>query len=310
MGIFTNTLDWASDKVQTMTGEKERREHVAEIKETYSEFKEQVCSHVEKVNITINSLNGTIRELNDYRTDKIPEKIELLGDFLARFGSVKSLGNYSEEEMARFIAVPERQFIKIEDYINDIDWSNEDVFVSSFFLTPLGIKMKTRNQNLSMRERLNSLRLEAEQTIFELNNLNFTVDQDIKIAELYIFCVSRIISFIEYVVVPEMEVVEAFFQALKIKNMVISGNSLENIEFNNNINIIRNTQFQKHYNFIRNTFMFYVIACKVYNTPILTNLLKGSSSVNDLNEIDLEKTVLETQINNVNQYLLFDRQEA
>lgn len=310
MNIFSNALDWASDRVQTMTGEKERREQVAEIKETYYEFKEQVANHVDNVNTSISSLNGTISELNNYRAAKIPEKIELLGDFLSRFGSVRRLGEYSEEEFAHFIIVPERKFIDIADYISDIDWTKEDVFVSSFFLTPFGIRKKTHDQNLSMKEYLNSLKLEAEQTIIELNNLKLITEQDIKIAELYIFCISRIISFIENIVIPELEIVESFFQALKIKNMIISDNSLENIEFNNNIDIIRNTQFQKHYNFIRNTFMFYVIACRIYNTPILTNLLKGTSSESDLSQITMEKSVLENQINNVNQYLLFERREV
>ena len=74
MNIFSNALDWASDRVQTMTGEKERREQVAEIKETYYEFKEQVANHVDNVNTSISSLNGTISELNNYRAAKIPEK--------------------------------------------------------------------------------------------------------------------------------------------------------------------------------------------------------------------------------------------
>ena len=56
--------------------------------------------------------------------------------------------------------------------------------------------------------------------------------------------------------------------------------------------------------------MFYVIACRIYNTPILTNLLKGTSSESDLSQITMEKSVLENQINKVNQYLLFERREV
>lgn len=310
MGLFTDVLDWASDKVQTMTGEKERRERVAEIKSTYDDFKEQVNSNIKSVNSSIEGLNGSIKELNDFRASKVSKNIEFLGEFLAHFGNVKMIGEYAEEESACCIAVPEHRFISIEDYIQDIDWSKGDVFINAFFLGPLAMKKKTQSQNLSMQEQLNSLKLEAEQTILELKNLKFTAEQDKKIAELYIFCVERIITYIKCVIIPEMDVVEAFFQALTIKNKVIADNTLENIEFKNNIDLIRDTQFKDHYQFVRNSFFFYVIACKIYNTPVLTNLLKGTTSENDLHEINKERDVLETQMNNVNQYLIFKREEV
>ena len=310
MGLFTDVLDWASDKVQTMTGEKERRERVAEIKNTYDDFKDQVSSNVNSVNSSIEELNGSIKELNDFRAGNVSKNIEFLGEFLDHFGNVKMIGDYAEEETTCYVAVPEHRFISIEDYIQDIDWSKEDVFINSFFLSPLGMKKKTQVQNLSMQEQLNSLKLEAEQTIMELKNLKFAAEQDKKIAEVYIFCVERIACYIEKVIIPEMDLVEAFFQAVAIKNKVISDNSLENVEFRNNIDLIRDTQFQNHYKFVRNSFLFYVIACKIYNTPVLTNLLKGITSENDLNEINKEKDVLETQMNNVNQFLIFKREEA
>ena len=310
MGLFTDVLDWASDKVQTITGEKERRERVAEIKSTYDDFKVQVNNSVNSVNSSIEVLNDSIKELNDFRASNVSKNIEFLGDFLGHFGNVKMMGEYVEEECACYIAVPEHRFVSIEDYIQDIDWSKEDVFINSFFLSPLGMKKKTQAQNLSMQEQLNFLKLEAEQTILELKNLKFAAEQDKKIAELYIYCVERIISYIEKVIIPEMDVVEAFFQVLIIKNKVIADNSLDNIEFKNNINLIRDTQFKEHYQFIRNSFMFYVIACKIYNTPVLTNLLKGITSESDLQEMNKERDVLETQMNNVNHYLIFKREEV
>lgn len=310
MGLFTDVLDWASDKVQTMTGEKERRERVAEIKSTYDDFKIQVNSNVNSVNSSIGELNSSIRELNDFREGNVSRDIELLGGFLGHFGCVKMIGDYAKEETACYVAVPEHHFISIQDYIRDIDWSKEDVFINSFFLSPLGMKKKTQLQNLSMQEQLNSLKIEAEQIILELKNLKFVAEQDKKIAELYIFCVKRIICYIEKVIIPEMDIVEAFFQALAIKNKIIADNTVEKIEFKNNIDLIRDTQYQAHYQFIRNSFLFYIIACKIYNTPVLTNLLKGTTSENDLQEITKEKDVLETQINNVNQFLVFKREEV
>ena len=42
MGLFDDILDWAADKVQTVTGEKERRRLVSEFKDVYDEFKTDV----------------------------------------------------------------------------------------------------------------------------------------------------------------------------------------------------------------------------------------------------------------------------
>lgn len=309
MGLFTDVLDWASDKVQTITGEKERRKRVNEIKETYEEFRVQVTNNVDSVNASISELNASIKELNDYRTMNVSKNIECLGDFLGHFGNVKSIGKYAEEESVCYLTVPQHRFISIEDYITDIDWSKEDIFLNSFFLSPLGMKQKTQKQNLSMQEQLNSLKLEAEQTILELKDLRFAAEQDKKIAELYIFCVERIISYIEYIILPELDVIESFFQALSIKNRVITDSVLEEISFKSNISLIKDTQYQEHYQFVKNAFLFYVIACKIYNTPVLTNLLNGGTTDADYVEIEQEKNILENQINNVNKFLVFKRGE-
>lgn len=310
MGLFTDVLDWASDKVQTMTGEKERRERVAEIKNTYDDFKTQVSNNVDSVNNSINDLNGSIKELNGFRAGRVSKNIECLGNFLNQFGNVKAIGDYAEEETACLVEIPEHRFVNIEEYIQDIDWDKGDVFINTFFLSPLGMQKKTKAQNLSMQEQLSSLKLEAEQTILELKNLKFAAEQDKKIAELYIFCVERIIAYIEKVIIPEMDLIEAFFQALTIKNKIIADNSLENIEFKNDIDLIRNTKFEVHYQFVKNAFLFYVIACKIYNTSVLTNLFNGTTSEKDLSEINNEKDVLEQQMNNVNEFLIFKRGEA
>lgn len=310
MSLITDVLDWASDKVQSMTGEKERRARVEEIKITYDDFKVQVTVNVGSVNRSIKDLNDSIKNLNDFRATNISKNIELLGNFLGNFGNIKMIGEYAAEKSKNYMDVPEHRFISIEDYIQDIDWSKGDVFINSFFSGPIGMKKKTQSQNLSMQEQLNYLKLEAEQTILELKDLKFGVEQDKEIAELYILCIERIITFIERVIIPEIEVIEAFFQALVIKNKLIADNKLENIEFKNDLELIRNTQFQSHYLFVRNAFMFYVIACKIYNTPVLTNLFEGTTSKNDLQEMNYEKKVLEMQMNNVNQFLIFKRKEA
>ena len=55
-------IDWMADKVQSMTGEKERRNLVSEIKSVYNAFQTMV---IEK----INTLNGIIDVFSDSVND-------------------------------------------------------------------------------------------------------------------------------------------------------------------------------------------------------------------------------------------------
>ena len=143
MGWLDNVLDWAADKVQTVTGEKERRENVAKVKETYEAYRWQVETNIDSVNSSITELNNSITELNAFRADDVPRNLISLGSFLNEFGNVKEIGEYAEEETACYLEIPTHRFISIEDYISDIDWSQVDVFVDSFILGPIGMKMKT-----------------------------------------------------------------------------------------------------------------------------------------------------------------------
>lgn len=54
--MIVGLIDWMADKVQSMTGEKERRNLVSEIKSAYNAFQTMV---IEK----INTLNGIIEKL-------------------------------------------------------------------------------------------------------------------------------------------------------------------------------------------------------------------------------------------------------
>lgn len=115
-------------------------------------------------------------------------------------------------------------------------------------------------------------------------------------------------DYISKVILPELDVVEAFFQTLCLKNEVIAGRTLTNIKFRNNLEIIQNTQYQKHFLFVRNAFMFYVIACKIYTTPILTKIINSEIIVaEDVEKMKENKGILLEQKDNVNKYLLFNR---
>ena len=278
-----------------MTGEKERRVLVEQFKEMYDDFKFMVKQKVE--------------EINEKIKNQIEPEIVRLAGFLGKFGNTKSIGAYAEEREKYEITLPEQQYEIIENYIFEIDWSQGEVFNNTFFLTPVfGMTMKTKQQNLSMRERLNDFRLEIDETLSQLGIKKDEIEQNCRIAELYIFCVEFIADYIARVILPELDVVEAFFQTLCLKNVVLAEQAITNIKFINNLEIIQDTQYQKHFLFVRNTFMFYVIACKIYTTPILTKLLNNEVIVaEDIEIMEENKKVLLGQKDNVDKYLMFNR---
>lgn len=168
MGLLNSALDWCADKVQTVTGEKERRQLVQQFKDMYDEFKFTVKQKVEEINEKIKEFNLSIQKINLFRKKQIEPEIVCLGEFLGKFGNTKSIGAYAEEREKYEIDLPEQKYEIIEDYIFEIDWSQEEVFTNTFFLTPVGMTMKTKQQNLSMREQLNNFRLEIDETLSQL----------------------------------------------------------------------------------------------------------------------------------------------
>lgn len=309
MGLFDDILDWAADKVQTVTGEKERRRLVSEFKDVYDEFKTNVEIKISDINRIISEFNRNIRKINNVRKTDVEKNIVLLSNFLGKFGKVKSIGEYSMEKESNMLVLPEHKFEMKESYINEIDWSKDDVFQDTFFLTPIGMTIKTKEQNLSINEKLNQLRLEAEETLNQLKIKEYAAEQDRVIANLYIDCIEIITNYIKEVIIPELKVVESFFQVLKIKNEVISGNSLQEIKFSNDIELLRDTQYEKHFLFVKNAFMFYVISCKIYNTPVLTRLLNNKTEKQDIDLLEKDKKLLLEHKKVVGGNLMFVRGE-
>lgn len=309
MGLFDDILDWAADKVQTVTGEKERRRLVSEFKDVYDEFKTDVEIKISDINRIISEFNRNIRKINNVRKTDVEKNIVLLSNFLGKFGKVKSIGEYSMEKESNMLVLPEHKFEMKESYINEIDWSKDDVFQDTFFLTPIGMTIKTKEQNLSINEKLNQLRLEAEETLNQLKIKEYAAEQDRVIANLYIDCIEIITNYIKEVIIPELKVVESFFQVLKIKNEVISGNSLQEIKFSNDIELLRDTQYEKHFLFVKNAFMFYVISCKIYNTPVLTRLLNNKTEKQDIDLLEKDKKLLLEHKKVVGGNLMFVRGE-
>ena len=309
MGLFDDILDWAADKVQTVTGEKERRRLVSEFKDVYDEFKTDVEIKISDINRIISEFNRNIRKINNVRKTDVEKNIVLLSNFLGKFGKVKSIGEYSMEKESNMLVLPEHKFEMKESYINEIDWSKDDVFQDTFFLTPICMTIKTKEQNLSINEKLNQLRLEAEETLNQLKIKEYAAEQDRVIANLYIDCIEIITNYIKEVIIPELKVVESFFQVLKIKNEVISWNSLQEIKFSNDIELLRDTQYEKHFLFVKNAFMFYVISCKIYNTPVLTRLLNNKTEKQDIDLLEKDKKLLLEHKKVVGGNLMFVRGE-
>ena len=291
--FINRAIDWLADQVQTSTGEKERREGVARLKQLAAAFKEKVVAAILRVNDAIKAFNNHISHLNVVRNTSVKENIDTLQIFLSKFGKCKSREAYVEENKKIPAEFPKQELDTIENYIANVDWSADDVFFDTFFLSPLGMKMKTRKQNLSLREHIHELQLLTDETLRQLELKKCATELDVKICALYTANVDFISTFISAKIIPELELVEAFFQAEKIKNEIICGyTQFENINFNYNIKSIESTDYHRHYQFVKNTVAFYVLSCCIYSTPVLTNLLNSKTTEQDIGRLEQEKSLL------------------
>ena len=310
MGIrdfFNRAIDWAAEQVQASTGEAERREKVRQLKRLAEDFKEKVTEAISKLNAAIQLFNQAISELNRIRSKKVKDNIGHLYAFLKKFGSCKPAGAYADEDEKLPAEFPQQKLDSIENYIAGVDWSQEDVFMDTFFLSPLGMTLKTRKQNLSMLEQIHALELQTEATLRELRGRENVTEQERKICSLYTDNIRFISTFITDHILPELELIEAFFQAEELKNEIICGNPLENLSFTFYIQALENTPYHRHYQFVKNAFAFYVLSCRIYNTPVLTNLLQNRTTENDISQLEDEKAALVYQSTAVSETAMVPR---
>lgn len=300
-------IDWLADKVQTSTGEKERRELVQTVKELAEEFRQRVSDAIARLNERLDGFNKILVKLNEYRSKYIKTNIEQLYIFLSKYGQCKPYNEYTPEEEKLPAEFPMREMVRIEEYVSEIDWSKDDVFLNTFLLSPLGMKFKTRNQNVSMHERINALKLQIEQTVQEIDMNTFTAGLEIEICNLYLRNVRTISEVITTKIVPEIELVDAFFQAEAIKDAIIVEAQPRELKFHYNICTLIGTPYERHYQFIKNTFMFYVISCKIYDTPVLTHLLGHTTSIEDKKQIEGEHQLLLQQAQAVSESMTVAR---
>lgn len=302
-------IDWAADKVQSFTGEKERRQLVASIKSYYKAYKTMVVENIETTNKLIVPFNQNIELLNNFRKNKFGNHIGILAAFLSKFGKLKSIGKYTNEKQQDLMVLPTRNFERKEEYINDSDWSEEEVFEDTFFNTIFGQRSKTKKKNLSLHQKIGELKFETEAVKEQFEIKRYAMQNNTQIIAIYLSCLKTISEAIDNIIIPELDVVEAFFQATKLKNEIIAGNDLVNVQFPINMMMIKDTDYQKHYMFVKNAFMFYIISSKVYATPYLTRLLDDSTTEEDVKYLQTQREALIGQEQEMNKYLMFEREE-
>ena len=291
MGI----IDFMAKKVQDFSGETERRELVQEFKHAYQEHRRKLNEIVEKVNVKISNFNNKVQKINIFRQEKVIKNIYQLGNFLKYFGHLDLSSQFILESEKDKEILPQKKLDKISNYIDEVDWSRDDIFRKTFSKTIIGAKFETRKTNLSMRDNLNRFRLEATHTENMLELKGESIEIDIRIADLYEENIKTIDQVITKKVIPELELIEAFMHAEAIKNNILVNNDDIDLTTNRDFSLLKGTVYDKHYQFIKNTFMFYIISKKIYNTPILTNLLSDSATRDDLKNILNEKEVLNIQ---------------
>lgn len=293
--------------VQDATGETKRRELVQKIKDLAFEFKEKVSQAIEKVNWKIKLFNAQIAKLNAVRKEGTKENIDALEVSLSKYGKCKTCDSFAKESDKRTIDFPQNDYEKIDKYLKGIDLTSDEVFWNTFLLTPIGMKLSNRKNNLAMTEAANELTIKIDNTVRELNNKEFIVGIETKICEKYIENVSFIYKTITKRIVPELRLIDAFLEAEQIKNTVVSGNDVSNAKFYYGVSCLIGTPYERHYQFIKNAYMFYIVSCAIYETPILTNLLNHKTKEQDLENIKKEHEVLETQAMRMNQSKCFGR---
>lgn len=289
MGI----IDWLADKVQESTGEKERRALVAKAKSLCSLFRTRVTEAIDALNEQISKFNNGIQKLNSVRASTVKENIDTLFLFLRKYGNCKTSQEYALESEKLPEEFPQREQDSIENYIAGVDWSSDEVFWNTFLCTPLGMRFKTRKQNLSMREEINNLQLKLDRTLLELEAKRQNTELEQEICSQYTDCICFISEFIKEKILPELDLVDAFFQAQKIKDLLICRQSTDGLQFSYPITVLIGTPYEKHYQFVRNTFFFYILSCAFYDTPVLTNLLAHKATEKDLQEISDERTMID-----------------
>ena len=287
--------------VQNFTGETYRKQIVAQTKLEYIKSRKEIEYIVRELNSTIEKFNVKIGELNGYREKRVKADVEKLGSFLSTFGNIKNMSEYSEEKEKSFFNIPERAFEEVENYIADIDWSSDEVFLRTFFQGGVFASIFTRGKNVEMLERLEEFKNSVIDKKDKLNNkIKMIKKVDMRICDLYIEIIEKISDYIKLKIIPQIEVIQSFLECESVKNVYIADTKakvIENVEYETDIKLYDNTIYQKHFNFIRNAFWFYILSSTIYSSPVLTKLLKNKKiTEDDTEKLEGQKLLCQKQI--------------
>ena len=287
--------------VQNFTDETDRKQIVAQTKLEYIKSRKEIEYIVRELNSTIEKFNVKIGELNGYREKRVKADVEKLGSFLSTFGNIKNMSEYSEEKEKSFFNIPERAFEEVENYIADIDWSSDEVFLRTFFQGGVFASIFTRGKNVEMLARLEEFKNSVIDKKDKLNNkIEMIKKVDMRICDLYIELIKAICYYIEFQIVPQIEVIQSFLECESVKNVYIADTKskvIENVEYETDIKLYDNTIYQKHYNFIRNAFWFYILSSTIYSSPVLTKLLENKKiTEDDTEKLEGQKLLCQKQI--------------
>lgn len=301
-------IQWFKNAWNSLLGENDRKKLLDELKSTYASCRPIIEEKVNNINKSIEEFNAKIKDLNSIRMDKVKNNILQLSAFLTKFGKVKAIGEYTDESNHAYESLPNKEFEKIENHIKEFDCSKSEFSLKDILIFPIFKKRnKIRKERFKIMDIAQQFKLQAEKTVNELDARTCFVEQDKKICDLYKECIEIINKYIENVIIPELELVEAFFQAKQINNEMLSGQRLPVLAFKNNVESLKETMYEKHYMFVKNTFIFYVISCKIYNAPVLTRLLNYQSSIDDLELIKSQKKALISQGKEICNNLIIER---
>ncbi|MGH0950970.1 hypothetical protein [Bacillus mycoides] len=288
-------IDWAAEKVQTFTGEKERRTLVAQLKSMHGDHKEYVHQRVEVLNNKVSKFNKIINVINHIRLNSVKKNLNSVKAFLSRIGNLEGSSFYVGESEKKDYVLPERAFTDEEAYILDVDWSDDEVFRKTFFKSVFGARSENKENNISMQKMTGEykIKITGREDMLGIEEGNLRLSSDI--AHLYQETISMVNRTIEEKITPEVELAVAMLEAEEVKNLIIAKVDIPSKQEVMNIKMLLGTPYEHHYRFVKNTFLFYVLSEKIYSTPVLSNLLQNLSEKEDFVSLKEQADLLTAQ---------------
>lgn len=291
--------DECANFIQEQTGEKERRQLEDKRQAIIEIINEESEKQITQLNGIIGKYNDAIEKLNSIRRGDINKNIQFLYIFLNRYGQCKEKDEFVEETKIKQVVFPRKEYEKIEDIVRSTKWGKEKVFADTLFMGILGVKSENKARATELRKEINDYELLMNELIVEFKMKIGFSQLELDICNQYIKNLDLINKTILELIIPEIEVIDGFFQAYKIKELILSNLLTEQIQFSYDFLALNGTKYQKYYNFIKNAYAFYILYCRIFDTPVLTNLLEHKVTEVDKKICESEYNVLEIQVANI-----------